>query len=524
MRPRLARPLCFSLLSLLSCQDVQPAVVLPIAVTPPKVVFRGPLPRADPYRAEVVVRNLEPTRFAATVALLGDSRFSLPQQESELVVEPGWPRWLVVNYHAVDVQPHRAELRIGDLVRVPISTTHRGPILLVESCVRYDSAGPCLRGSGENVSLGYTRPGQCSTAEIHLRNGGDESLLVASVVLESELGTGLRLEGTPPTELTLAPITLEGHADEAVLKFLYCPEPCSEGAHSVLRIRSDDPVRREATVNVVAGALDLQPPACSCDPARREVAVLETIELSANCFDPWGCFQYLWTLVQRPEGSLSAIQDPHSRNARFLIDVSTPADSPYVFRLTAIDRRGGMSSCEVTVFARPPDALQIELLWAQDVTDLDLHLLNPPGSTDRWGPAGWFNQSNDCYYLNRSPDWGGAQETRDNPRLDVDDVTGFGPEHISFPSPAAGTYSIGVHYFCDDGMGPSDATVRVFCQGAAPATFGPRRLLRSGAFWEVATLAWPGCGLTPIDEIRFVPQGCQSPPDAGPSRGSSLFP
>jgi hypothetical protein len=64
--------------------------------------------------------------------------------------------------------------------------------------------------------------------------------------------------------------------------------------------------------------------------------------------------------------------------------------------------------------------LWTELRWNTDQSDVDFHLL-PPNSTlnDLWTLL-------DCYYANKSSSWGGS--------LDVDDVDGYGPEHITIPN------------------------------------------------------------------------------------------
>jgi hypothetical protein len=242
-----------------------------------------------------------------------------------------------------------------------------------------------------------------------------------------------------------------------------------------------------------------------------EVAPLDTITLSgAGCTDPDGQpLQFAWTVERRPPGSTAQLRNANSRDATFFVDLATTPQSPYVFKVTATDTWGEFDSCEITVFAIPRDALHIQLVWNVDITDVDLHLLNPTASANRWGSTGWFHTSNDCYYLNRTPDWGIAGNTQDNPRLDIDDVNGFGPENINIARPISGTYTVGVHYFCDDEVGPSDSTVRIYCNGTEAATFGPKRQAASGAFWEVATIQWPGCVIQPIDQTRNVPQGCQ---------------
>ena len=66
------------------------------------------------------------------------------------------------------------------------------------------------------------------------------------------------------------------------------------------------------------------------------------------------------------------------------------------------------ASCEVTAFAIIRQLFRVELEWDSGATDLDLHLLNAAGNAAPWSSNGWFSLTNDCYYLNRTPDWGVA--------------------------------------------------------------------------------------------------------------------
>ena len=175
--------------------------------------------------------------------------------------------------------------------------------------------------------------------------------------------------------------------------------------------------------------------------------------------------------------------------------------------MTATDTFGAQDSCDLTVFAVPRDALHIQLVWDKDQTDVDLHFLNPTGAANPWASTGWFNSPNDNYYADRNPSWGVAGTT-DDPRLDLDDTNGFGPENINLSRPQTGTFRVGVHYYCDDRVGASVATVRIFCNGALSNEFGPMRLPASGFFWEVANIAWPGCTITEVNQTRTVTQGC----------------
>ena len=113
--------------------------------------------------------------------------------------------------------------------------------------------------------------------------------------------------------------------------------------------------------------------------------------------------------------------------------------------------------------------------------------------------------------------WDGGSSA-DDPRLDLDDTEGFGPENINIDEPVVGyEYTVGVHYFSDDGSGrPAHAYVSIYCGtiDVDPAyQVGPVDIRASGwdsfsnDFWRVATVEWDGfgCHVTPLAEADGSP-------------------
>jgi len=118
----------------------------------------------------------------------------------------------------------------------------------------------------------------------------------------------------------------------------------------------------------------------------------------------------------------------------------------------------------------------------------------------RTADTGWWT-TDDCFYANRTPDWGAAGAVA-NPTLDRDDTDGNGPENTTINmSPASGTYTVGVHYYCQHslgsgaaaGDGPTEGTVRVYCGGALIATYTGLSLDRTDRWLDVATVDYPSC-------------------------------
>ena len=155
------------------------------------------------------------------------------------------------------------------------------------------------------------------------------------------------------------------------------------------------------------------------------------------------------------------------------------------------------TSKEITVFGNFPELdLFTELRWNTDYSDVDFHLL-PPNSNinDLWTDI-------DCYYANMTPYWGGE--------LDVDDIEGFGPEHITIPSFFVnGTYRLFIHYYDDDGAGITDAFVNVSVRNGEMLDFGPYQLVNDGGnnagdVWEVCSIEFPSGIITPVNQYYYL--------------------
>jgi len=151
----------------------------------------------------------------------------------------------------------------------------------------------------------------------------------------------------------------------------------------------------------------------------------------------------------------------------------------------------------------PPEeiGLTIQLEWDTNDTDVDSHLYAPGGT--------FFDCELDCHFGNPSPEWGDPTNWQDNPYLDVDDVDGYGPEHINISEPEAGLYTYVVHYYDDTfngfGASASSATVRVLSYGVEVATFGPVFLDVTNRNWDVFTIDWPSGTITELGDTYMVP-------------------
>jgi hypothetical protein len=101
-------------------------------------------------------------------------------------------------------------------------------------------------------------------------------------------------------------------------------------------------------------------------------------------------------------------------------------------------------------------------------------------------------------------------------------VDGYGPENINLSDPVVGhRYTVGVHYFDDEGWGPAEVYVKVYCGtstldpiyevGPLALSVGPDTALNE--FWKVAHVTWDGqaCAIEPIGEVVTTEQARLSP-------------
>ncbi len=270
--------------------------------------------------------------------------------------------------------------------------------------------------------------------------------------------------------------------------------PDRQGPYELLYTATDSDGLSSSCVVTVIGTPT--PPTVTC-PEVIETPPLTTVTVEATAADDGDSLRYRWTLVRREVGSAAA--DPAPRNAattQFMPDIA----GEYLLRVTVTDDDGETASCDSLVVALVDEGLRIEMFWNTDGTDMDVHLANPTATR-------WFSDD-DCYYANchdpGSLNWG-APGTADDPRLDIDDVNGFGPENINIDDPSTGVYTVGVHAF----SGRGDVTVRIYCGGSsteAEAEFGPTRIGPRGGggrdFWRVAEVAILSGGRCTVTERR----------------------
>jgi hypothetical protein len=115
---------------------------------------------------------------------------------------------------------------------------------------------------------------------------------------------------------------------------------------------------------------------------------------------------------------------------------------------------------------------QFTLIWGENPHDLDSHLWTPKYGADS-------TRYHICYYRR------GYQGEAPFADLDVDDVTSFGPEHVTIYEPYTGVYTYAIYHYSGSGtLATSNASVSLLKPNGTVQTFNvPTDTTGVGAHW-----------------------------------------
>jgi hypothetical protein len=136
--------------------------------------------------------------------------------------------------------------------------------------------------------------------------------------------------------------------------------------------------------------------------------------------------------------------------------------------------------------------MQFTLTWAENPSDLDSHL---------WTPM-IEDYSYHIYYASR-----GDSASAPYVDLDVDDVTSYGPEHITIYDEYPGTYTFAIYHFSGSGdISLSEAEVGVLKpDGTVQAFTVPDAAAAANWWWHVCTIDGTTGEITPVNSISADP-------------------
>jgi len=305
-----------------------------------------------------------------------------------------------------------------------------------------------------------------------------------------KLGT-LRIEGSPAFAIGAAPTPGGDGFEEGSLPVVlsYTPFFADEGDDGALVIPSNDPDEPEIRVALTGnGGGDGvgYPEAILTDcPGVVEINGPDVVTLDGTpSTDPAKAYPltYSWETPRVPPGSATMVDVVDSEDP--LVDIHLDVAGEYDVLLSVKNDLGTPSAPTLcTLDVVPLDDIRVELSWDGAFADLDLHLLETP-DTEMWDIDG------DMHYCNvdDAPDWG-ESGTDDDPRLDVDDRGGYGPENINIYIPRDGEYPVRVHYYATQGDLVVTARVVVWADGEK--VWDGSKALDWKQVWEVGQVNWP---------------------------------
>lgn len=145
--------------------------------------------------------------------------------------------------------------------------------------------------------------------------------------------------------------------------------------------------------------------------------------------------------------------------------------------------------------------LRVLMKWDTDDSDVDIHMfkrepeeVNPAGRRTLFSPWSPADSERHVGYYNHAPTDFGDGEAQ-NPFLDIDDTSGYGPETIVLQEATPGYYHIWVHFYDIREAGPTNVTVDVILN--EPGRNAPlqetftKKLTEDWEYWYVGTVAYP---------------------------------
>ena len=401
---------------------------------------------------------------------------------------------------------------------------------------------PCsgtFPGSTEAANLGITGVGHPLACTFEIFNRGSKDLVVENIQFvadQTDVGFEFvgRVPGLDPESGERFESTIPPPADGTTSSrsFVVRGIPSELGIfHGLIRVDSNDPGcinggsdcgadERRSKILVPVMIEGAQTPEASAhilsvngdtDFSPNHIEPLDDVVLtaagSAASSSSLSLVEYRWEIINQPVGSHGSLDDPSSETPRFVFDNSNhmvPGVDIAGFwevRLTVIDSRGVASVNEavVTFNAIPTEAIHVQLVWDHPDSDVDLHLLwqQPDGS---YAP---FDDNLDCYFgdckvTGSGVDWF-PNYPQANPTLDVDDISGYGPENINIKLPQPGTFKVAVHYWSDHGEGNTVAVLRLFLFGNLDSEYIME--LTNHDWWDVATITWPSHEVSELGDV-----------------------
>lgn len=461
--------------------DEEFAIIDPWMQIAPDPIAFGLVPVTQERVLSVDVTNQANAPLSLTAIALTpdtDPAFSLVG-ERPTVVGPGATATLQLRVRARVVGVVTGTLHVE-------ADSERTPVLDVPITAEgIDQGLPALVVDPETVDFARVGPRDVVRETIALKNEGVRDLIIDSTVLETEDGdTSIRLTSPVPPGWSIAP------GQEVTVDVLFAPEDTAVHT-ATLRIASNDP-DGEVTVPVRGQGSACPTAAITALDSLDELEPFDTVRFSgadsAAASEGAAIDTYTWQLTQRPQGSTAVMDAAGGDRAQLTCDLA----GDYEVALSVTDTDGVRACEEATLRLRcvPTDDLHVQLVWDHASADMDIHFLRAGGEV--------FTHEGDTYFSNRTPMWF-EEAPESNPRLDVDDDRGYGPENINVQNPLPGsTWQVWVHYWNAQTAGDvfAAATLRVYARGQLVGEVF-QSFDSDQRMWRAVEIAWPMDDVSP---------------------------
>jgi hypothetical protein len=477
------------------CDDELELIRPALVVEPGEAVING-IPVAQDTKLVFQVPNRRSVNLDDIVAVLSetsDPAFTLVVDTIDRV-SPTDIGELVVNVRPV-VPGTIAGLLIVDAADPAIPNHEEVPITVNA----VDVGLPDIEVTPGDVIFDVIGRADVGRESVRVENVGIRDLVIDEIVPPTDPAFRV-VTGIPPDR----PIP-RGSAADIIISF----RPGDTELHtSTIVIKSNDPDEPEVTVTLTAQAVEC-PTAVITRVDEGEIEPFDTVRLDGRdsfagapgTFIPPPPDGYTWQLVQRPVGSTAVLSSTQNNTNELVVDLAGFYQVQLdVFAVDA-DRPddGLIRSCApatIDLDVVPEDDLHVQLVWDHPDADFDLHVLREDGRA--------FTHDGDCYFSNRQPEqtaetpsW--SINPDENPRLDVDDNRGYGPENVNLKHPAPGSrWTVLVHYWNKQtaGAATATATVRLFAYGRQAIEL-TQNFEDDQQMWTAVEIVWADAPLLP---------------------------
>lgn len=452
--------------------------VRPRLAPPGSPVDFGTLPVLNQKSIDIPLVNVGRAKMTISNVVLGKADGIFRVESAPEIVEGGAEEKLVVVFQPV------AEASYEDTLTFETDDDENARIEL--KLIGIGSTKAQIELMPAMVDFG--RVAECSSTVqlISIFSRGTADLVVEEIAFTDGSSPAFSFVGSTRTPAIVKTVGANGLPGEIQLTLRLSVPAGAEGMLTGgIRIKSTDPERRELTIPLTA--MVNKAPIASIGmlgngaPGQR-ITLDGTGSSDPDMDNP---LTYKWTIRSKPLASNTSIAMPESATTEMTLDPMVPGQ--YEVQLDVTDSTGA-KSCQparAAVIASPAQKLLVEMFWDNSATDIDLHVLRNNQSL-------LFTAPDDCFYQNRTPDWGISGDTTDDPELVRDALTGYGPEVFGYVNPIDTTYRVLAVFENEHlAMNPSSrVTVRVYLFGVLEAEVS-RTLERGGAIWEVADVTWP---------------------------------